>query len=393
MNKLSLHIGSEISLKDFSFSQLIIAVKSLFDTEGVPGLVKVLVILIEKMLLSSGVECPHCKCKKHHHNSKQDRKLKTSIGEVTLTLSRVLCGDCKKTFVPFNQLLDLDRYSRKSREFEKVSLETITNQSFRRAAKNLNDTMGFGTAHTTLHRWFTNTDSTNINVNKKVDFLVADGTGFKRDKDAEGSNRGEVRIVIGYNESGEVIPFGAWTRASWKDIGRFLKSKNHPSEKIKFKPIARTLVTDGEEELISALKKLANNHQRCLFHMTHELTPLMRYKDIVGKEEAIKISEQLNELLYIDLPEADADPLKSLEDKLKIEVKLKAMKTAIDDFINELKMLGYRKAKTFVENARAQLFTYIDNWIKTGISNPKVTSLVERIMRERIGHLKPISVL
>lgn len=30
----------------------------------------------------------------------------------------------------------------------------------------------------------------------------------------------------------------------------------------------------------------------------------------------------------------------------------------------------------------AQLFTYIDNWIKTGISNPKVTSLVERIMRE-----------
>ncbi len=96
MNKLSLHIGSEISLKDFSFSQLIIAVKSLFDTEGVPGLVKVLVILIEKMLLSSGVECPHCKCKKHHHNSKQDRKLKTSIGKVTLPLSRVRCGDGKK---------------------------------------------------------------------------------------------------------------------------------------------------------------------------------------------------------------------------------------------------------------------------------------------------------
>ena len=62
MNRLSLHIGSEISLKDFSFSQLIIAIKTLFDTEGIPGLVKVLVILIEKMLLGSGVECPHCKC-------------------------------------------------------------------------------------------------------------------------------------------------------------------------------------------------------------------------------------------------------------------------------------------------------------------------------------------
>ena len=391
MNRLSLHIGSEISLKDFSFSQLIIAVKTLFDTEGIPGLVKVLVILIEKMLLSSGVECPRCKCKKHQLHSKSDRRLKTSIGEVVLTLTRVLCGECKRTFVPFNQLLDLDPYSRKSREFEKVSLETVTNQSFRRSARNLHDTMGFGTSHSTLHRWFTKTDATNMNVNKKVDFLVADGTGFKKEYDEKGSNRGEVRIVIGYNESGEVIPFGAWTRASWKDIGHFLKRENHPSpDKIKFKPIARTLVTDGEEELVNALKKLAGNHQRCLFHMTHELTPLLRYQDIVGKDEAIKISDQLNELLYLDLPEADADPLKSMEDKLKIEVKLNAMKKAIDDFITELKLLGYRKAKTFVENAKAQLFTYIDNWIKTGISNPKVTSLVERIMREIKRRIKKI---
>ena len=86
--------------------------------------------------------------------------------------------------------------------------------------------------------------------------------------------------------------------------------------------------------------------------------------------------------LYLDLPEVDADPLKSLEDKLKIEIKLKSMKEAIDDFINELHSLGYSKAKGFVENAKSQLFTYIDNWLKTGISNPKVTSLVERMMRE-----------
>ncbi len=55
MSKLSLHIGSDISLKDFSFSQLIIAVKKLFDTEGIPGFIKVLVILIEDMLIKSQV--------------------------------------------------------------------------------------------------------------------------------------------------------------------------------------------------------------------------------------------------------------------------------------------------------------------------------------------------
>lgn len=44
MNRLSLQISSKISLKDFSFSQLIIAAKELFDNEGIPNLVKVLVI-------------------------------------------------------------------------------------------------------------------------------------------------------------------------------------------------------------------------------------------------------------------------------------------------------------------------------------------------------------
>ncbi len=170
----------------------------------------------------------------------------------------------------------------------------------------------------------------------------------------------------GYNKNGEVIPFGAWTRASWKDIGRYVKNENHPSDKIKFKPIIGTLISDGEEERVRQLKKLAMSHQRCLFHMTHELTPLLRYKDIVGNDEAKKSSEERNELLYIDLPEADADSLKSLEDKLKIEVKLKDMKIAIEALIKELHALGYKKAKGFVENAKDHLFTYIDSWLKTG---------------------------
>ena len=381
-NKLSIHIGSEISLKDFSFSQLIFEVKRLFDTEGIPGFIKMLVILIEKLLISGGVDCPRCQSQKHHFHSKTDRKLKTSIGEVNLVLTRVQCVSCKKTFTPMTRLFDLNQYSRKSREFEKLSLETVTNQSFRRSAKNLNDTLGFPTSHTTLHRWFWRTDAINIDQQKRMDFLIADGTGFKKEKDLNDSNRGEIKIVVGYNKNGEVFPYGAWTRATWKDIGSFLKNKNHFSEKTKFKPIATTLITDGEEEMVRRLKKLATTHQRCLFHMTHELTPLLRYQDSVGKDEAIKISDQLHDLLYVELPEPNEDPLKSLEDKLKIEAHVLKMKKSIDDFILELKMMGYKKAKTFVENAKEQLFTYVENWVKTGLSNPKVTSLVERIMRE-----------
>lgn len=142
-NKLSLHIGSEIGLKNFSFSQLILEVKRLFDVEGVPGFVKMLVILVESMLIKSGVDCPGCKSNKLQLHGNGSKKMKTSIGCVDLVLSRMKCRSCKKTFMPMMRLFDVDRYSRKSREFEKLTLETVTNQSFRRSAKNLNDTMGF----------------------------------------------------------------------------------------------------------------------------------------------------------------------------------------------------------------------------------------------------------
>lgn len=381
-NKLFLHIGSEISFNNFSFSQLIIEVKRMFDTEGIPGFVRVLVILIESILIKSGVSCPRCHSERNHIHSDGDRKLKTSIGEVSLVLRRLKCLDCNKTFTPMMRLIDLKKYGRKSREFEKTSLETVTDQSFRRSAKVINKLTGFTTSHTTLHRWFWDTDSININQHKRVDNLIADGTGFKKEKDLTGSNKGNIKIVLGYNDDGSVYPYGAWTQASWKDIGNLLKRANHSSDKIKFKPIAGTLITDGEEELVRRLKKLAKTHQRCLFHMTHELTPLLQYKDFVSKEQALKLSETLNDLLYIELPEPATDPLKSIEDKLKIELHLLKMKESIDDFINELKMMGYKKAKTFVENAKLQLFTYIENWINTGDSNPRVTSLVERVMRE-----------
>lgn len=389
-NQLSMLFSAEISLKDFSFSQLIVAVKKLFDTEGIPGFVKALVILIENLVIKSGLQCPHCLSEKFHLHGKTEKQLRTSIGIVHLVLIRVRCGQCNKTYSPMMKLFDLEQYSRKSREFEKLALETITQQSFRRASKNLNDTVGVVTPHTTLHSWFHKTDAVNIDVKKKVDYLIADGTGYKKHYDENNSNRGEVRVIIGYNKNGEAIPFGAWTRANWKNISKFIKSVNHPSDKIKFKPIAKTLITDGEEELVSAMKKLADTHQRCLFHITHEIVPLLQYKDLTSKDTATKLSEELNSLLYIDLPETQAEPFKSLEDKLNIEIKLKEMKVGIENFISELKLRGYNKAKTFVENSKNQLFTYIDNWLKTGLTNPKVTSLVERTMREIKRRIKKI---
>ncbi len=52
--------------------------------------------------------------------------------------------------------------------------------------------------------------------------------------------------------------------------------------------------------------------------------------------------------------------------------------------------MGYKKAYTFVNNAKAQLYTYIDSWLATGNEYSKVTSVVERIMREIKRRIKKI---
>lgn len=388
--KLSLHIGTAINLEDFSLSQAVQMIKNVFSSHGLPGFLSVYLAQVEATVLTQGVKCPHCECEKIHCHGKSERKLTTSLGSSEHAFTRVRCQGCKKTFVPMNKYLDLNPYERKSREFEKLTLETVTDQSFRRSANHLEKTLGFKTPFTTLHSWFLNTTATEINSKKRVQDIIADGTGYKM-KPRDGSNRGEVRVVVGLTKDSDVVPYGAWTRANWKDIGKYLKNKNHPSpDKIKFRPIAQTLIADGEEEIFRYLKKLAHQQQRCLFHMTYELKPLLQYKDFTSKDEAIKLSKALGDLLYIDLPQSDADPIKSMEDKLKIEIKFKEMKIKIEEFIAELKALGYKKARTFIENSKQQLFTYIENWISTGISNPRVSSLVERMMREIKRRIKKI---
>ncbi len=389
--KFSLHVGAQYSQENFSLSQLIIAIKNLFDAEGLPGFLVFFVKHFETELLNSGVSCPRCKSPRCHVHTSRSRTIKTTIGEAALDLMRMRCQACKKTFMPMGPFLDLDRFSRKSRELEKLSLETLSEESFRRSAAQLEENLGIELPYTTLHGWFMKTKSIWVSLKQRVETLIADGTGYKM-KPMEGSNRGEVRIVVGVTRDGSVVPYGAWTEASWKNIGKLLKKTNTPSEKVKFRPIAKTLVSDGEEELIRSLKKLADSQQRCLFHMTYDLDGILRYKDGASKDEASRFKADLNGIIAIEVPPEDVEPLKNIENKLLIEVKTKSAEKKLDELIATLRALSYRKAANYIENAKANMFTYVYNWICLGITNPRVSSLIERMMREigrrikKIGH-------
>ncbi len=141
--QFSLHIGAELSLENFSLSQLILAVKELFDREGLPGFLKAFLKIVEQKLIQSGVVCKHCQNSKIHIHGVSQRQLRTSIGIIVLDLTRMRCQACKKTFIPMSHLLDVDAFARKSREFEKLSLETVAEQSYRRSSEHLKKNIGF----------------------------------------------------------------------------------------------------------------------------------------------------------------------------------------------------------------------------------------------------------
>jgi hypothetical protein len=112
----------------------------------------------------------------------------------------------------------------------------------------------------------------------ELEKIVADGTGYKQKLDADGSNRGEVCVVVGITKENKIVPYGAWTKESWASISREIKNANHPSSRIKFTLIADLLVSDGKVPLVKYMGRLEEDTQCCIWHLPHDLLPLLKYK-------------------------------------------------------------------------------------------------------------------
>jgi hypothetical protein len=179
---------------------------------------------------------------------------------------------------PLKDFLNISKFQKVTNEFEKICMETVAKESFRFGTQTLNKLKHVDFNHRTLHGWFKKTDSDNISViYDDIETLFADGTGYKkfvslekqekknklRDKlnlkPIEETKRGEVKVMLGVNTSGEVVPLGAWTQESWKDVGNLIHKANNQNKKIAPKKVANILVADGEIGLNKGLRNLTHH--------------------------------------------------------------------------------------------------------------------------------------
>ncbi len=295
--KFNLKLSAELPDTGFSLDELVIETKKMFETEGMVGFLKPLLILLDYLIypqLLGANKNKGCCCKYCHYviSQKEVKRVMTSCGELSFPWTRLRCKSCGKSAIPLRDFLGLESYQTKTSELEKIVTEVVSEQSYRRTSQHLETVGNIPVPHTRLHRWVMKSDCDKIDAKKKVQTIIADGTGYKK-KPVDGSNRGEVRLVVGVTKEGLIVPFGAWTEESWQSIGSEIKQANHPHPKLYFKPIAEMLVTDGEPGMIRYLKKLAKDHQRCMWHLPYELAPILRYQDGTSIDESRKQKAEL----------------------------------------------------------------------------------------------------
>ena len=398
---IALEIANSVSNQGCSFDELVTKIKEVFDSKGIPGMIELLLRVIDEALGASALAGNQAKnahlvtcCEQCRFESKglRPRTLRSSAGRIQFQCRHFRCVACRTTQVPLLRFLKLEKHQRKSAELEQVVTEVISEQSYRRSSAHLKIIGAIDVPKSTLHGWVKQTDCDQVAMHReRVVHLFPDGTGFKRrpDKAAGTSNRGEVKVLLGVDDEGITIPMGVWSGQSWAEIGESIFPKKEASCEDEQLYLADNLILDGEPGMMEGLEHLAGVTQRCHWHLPRDLGHCMWQDNASLRERKIE-AKKLRQMIGIELPKGSVDEI-SDHDKADLIARLDKAEKELADLTEELDKKGYHTAANYVSNATRHLFTYLGTWMELGIRCPRTNSLIERVMREVGRRLKKIA--
>jgi len=387
-----LELSAVLAEDGFSLDELVVRTKLLFEHEGMAGFVSLVLELVDAWLCrgiisgSGGWQPkPCCAAPCYESKDRLERRLRTSVGTVRLRWRRLRCCHCGRSCLPLREFTNLEPYQSKTAELERIVTEVVAEQNYRRLSRHLRLIGEIPVAKSTAHRWVMASDCDEVtSEGKRSALLFADGTGYKRRPDAKRGldNGGELRVVLGVTSTGTVLPLGAFSGQSWKEIGEALR----PAES---EPLADVLISDGELGLTEGLAHLVRDQQRCHWHQVHDLDRFM-WMDGAGKDERRKRQAQLAGIIGIELPAEDFEQV-SEKDKAGIDQAVTTAEQQLEGLVKTLAGRGYKRAARYIGYAKERLFTYVRWWLKCGLVMPRASSMIERLMRELGRRLKRIA--
>ena len=390
-NIIAMEVLSATSEKGFSLDELVFRTKELFEKEGLAGFVGLILQLADERICMNMVqgkikhnEHSCCSNPQYEHHDLSDRQFRTSVGKVIIRWRRLKCTNCGKTVIPLREFLGLELYQSKTSELEKLVTEIVSEQSYRRSSNHLESIGSIPVPRSTAHRWVVQSECDQIDTGKETfDLLLADGTGYKRrpDQKAGMNNRGELRVALGVDRSGSIVPLGAFSGKSWDEISSIIKGQRDTNE-----PVADILISDGERGLAQSLAGLCGGQQRSHWHLIRDLNFTM-WQDDAGKLERRQMQKKLTAIIGIELPEEDFEMVND-SDKTALNDAVSCAERDVRRLIGKLLEKGYEMAADYLIRASKSMFSYVRRWLETGIVTPRVSSMIERMMRELARRLK-----
>ena len=377
----------------FSLDELVEKLADVFERKAFSELLKMILQLVQDVLMhrilngkSEAMKC--CPAGHLQLNGGTTRRIRTSLGEFKMIFFRVRCSHCGKTFSPLQRFIHLERYQTKTNELEKLVIEAASETNYRRAVRELKRYGKLSLPFQTAHGWVMRTNCAELDISSKVIGsaplqIMPDGTGFKGMGQDGKALKGDLKIVIGITQQGEIFPLGAKAGVSWQEISAEWK-KNEMTF-----PEGSIVICDGELGLAEAFAEYASEQQRCHWHITRDLYHAMHQNGGTSSDYR-PIKDALAGALAIELPKEDFQMV-SEQEKNDIEERMEKTEAAIDQLIGYLDGRGYVAAATYMRRAKIGMFGYVRRWLRWGLISPRASSMVERVMRELGRRIKKIA--
>jgi len=309
----------------------------------------------------------------------QPRTIATVFGKLQLPIRVAQCCTCGARYSPLLSALKINAYSRKESNFEHEVIEAVIDTNYRRLIQGRSIDISLGGIHNlVVGSDVDQIDEAPVDIDD-LSAIMADGTGYKRQK----GKKGELRSVIGITTGGQVEPLGTFANTQWDEIEHIIKERFK-----KTKASGIPFIYDGEPGLDDFLSDIAES-QRCSWHGPRGLYHSL-WEDGVTKKDSQPQIDNLKHIIGIELPQTDYQLLKD-EDKHSVERQYQSSKAEIIDLINIFKQKGYHHGAAYLQNLSQRIFTNVEIWLQTGVIAPKTISLLERIFREIGRRVKRIA--
>jgi len=307
------------------------------------------------------------------------RTIATVFGTLKLPIRVAECLVCGARYSPLLDALKLMPYSRKESNFEHEVIEAVIDTNYRRLIEGRSIDISLGGIHNLVAGSdIGQLDEVPVDIDD-LSAILADGTGYKRQK----GKKGELRSVIGITTKGQVEPLGTFANTKWSDIEKIIKERLKQT-----KASGIPFIYDGEPGLDNFLSEVTES-QRCAWHGPRGLYHSL-WEDGLKKKESQPQIDNLKHLIGIELPKTDYELIKD-QDRQAVEQKYQSSKAEMTDLINVFKEKGYYHGAEYLDNLSRRIFTNIEIWLKTGVIAPKTISLLERIFREIGRRIKRIA--